>query len=1448
MGWLLCWLLLLCFSSLASPQTCPGPSTPFVAAFSHEGGASKVAIPPTTTAIYAQLWGAGGAGGRSSVGGGGAYVAGWLSWPPSAPLLVFVGGGGRAYPITVPRAGGAPQNHPNNFQCAGTGAGATFLARSDTGVILAVAGAGGSGGEAGDGGAARYDGGVSAATNGTSPANPAGACTALGAGGAQYYGGLGASASVPGAAGCASNGAGSTGTGPLTLAAPATGGLTPECGGPGGGGWFGGGGGGWWGGGGAGSSFLGGLNASSVTGGNGAGAGAGGAVASAPIAAGAGAGGAVYANGGDGLAVLTFCVAPAVLGACPAAAPLALSAVLTYSGSVTSVAVPPTASAIFAGLWGGGGAGGRYPKGGGGAFVGGWLPNPAALAAGRALIVAVGGGGLRYPATAPKLGGAPISHPQNYQCAGTGAGASFLAAPGGALLAVAGAGGSGGETVDGEGGAARGDGASSVGANGTTLDACGVVLGWGGGGATAGAPGRAGCGSTACCGGVGVRGGGPLTVTAFTTGATPNECGGAGGGGYFGGGSGAWHGGGGAGSSWSSFNGTPILAHGSGALGAAPALAAAFFSPGPYAPAVGAGGSPYANGGDGLVALTFCVPAPAASAPLPVPCAGNAALANITIAASGVAAAVSVSPAWGGVLGVRVWGPGGAGGHYAPAGGGAFLEGLITPAALAAGGDVVTALAGGAGAAYPVTSPRCGGSSGSHPSNFGCAGTGAGATVVSVGGALVAVAGGGGGGGEGAPTGPAGAGGDAQWHGAATGLAGGTAVPQELNAGSCAAPYNTFGGLGGAVTAPGGPGCGSQGALPQAGRGPLAAAALSCASTAMGSLWTNECGGLGGSGFTGGGGGGWHGSAGAGSSFFNSSLFTLTYAGSAVGGARGGGAYGAASLYGGGEGAGGAPYANGGDGLVVFFVCEAFPPPPACAVGDVLTTWRFFYAGSVHVFFLPVGAYALNVSLWGAGGAGGRFSSGGGGAFVRGAVFPTPAAGQSLAVAVGGGGNPAPATVPGLGGVAHQQAGSYGCTGTGAGATAFGIYGARPFAVAGAGGGGGETVGGNGGGARWDGSAGGDGSVATGDAAGGLGSTCPGGVPAGGGGATGSRPGTGGCQNTCGGWCGGRTNPGSPFPLGLGTSDYLSTGASYSRAADCGGMGGGGKWGGGAGGWHHGGGAGSSDTAGLVRGGAGEHAAGAAPGGTGSPLYALGVGAGGGPASPGGAGLAALSFCTPPPPSFCPATASLTSATFPYAGVLLPFTVRGGTLSVYAQLWGGGGSGGAFSTGGAGAYVAGFLSPTPFPGSVLSVLVGGGGLAYGNTVAKLGGTSIAHPSNCKFCDTRAPPREAHRPQKITSPRTSPSTWALQLAARVRARGPLRWPSRARGRCLQWRARAAAVESSAQAAAAPRGGMAALLPLREAVCIHQTLPRAVRARPRLRSPALPLHQGRAAAAA
>lgn len=62
---------------------------------------------------------------------------------------------------------------------------------------------------------------------------------------------------------------------------------------------------------------------------------------------------------------------------------------------------------------------------------------------------------------------------------------------------------------------------------------------------------------------------------------------------------------------------------------------------------------------------------------------------------------------------------------------------------------------------------------------------------------------------------------------------------------------------------------------------------------------------------------------------------------------------------------------------------------------------------------------------------------------------------------------------------------------------------------------------------------------------------------------------------------------------------------------------------------------------------------------------------------------------------------------FTYSGDVQTFTVPPYVSQLFVKLWGAGGGGGA-STGGAGAYVSGYLSVTP--GQTLQVIVGGGGV------------------------------------------------------------------------------------------------------------------------------------------
>lgn len=202
------------------------------------GGISSYTVPRSAAGVYVQVWGSGGSGGRYSTGGGGAYVAGWLTPlpPEGTSVLVAVGGGG-LYNVPTPRYGGQP--YVPGFGCCGTSAGAAAVSLPNS-VPFVVAGAGGNGGESPGcaGGSARWDGVATASTNGleivgeTNPACPG-----------QTYGGRGASASAPGARGCGSTAGtwGTAGTGPLNLSSTfATGGaISQTCGGGGGGGYFG---------------------------------------------------------------------------------------------------------------------------------------------------------------------------------------------------------------------------------------------------------------------------------------------------------------------------------------------------------------------------------------------------------------------------------------------------------------------------------------------------------------------------------------------------------------------------------------------------------------------------------------------------------------------------------------------------------------------------------------------------------------------------------------------------------------------------------------------------------------------------------------------------------------------------------------------------------------------------------------------------------------------------------------------------------------------------------------------------------------------------------------------------------------------------------------------------------------------------------------------------------
>ena len=392
--------------------------------------------------------------------------------------------------------------------------------------------------------------------------------------------------------------------------------------------------------------------------------------------------------------------------------------------------------------------------------------------------------------------------------------------------------------------------------------------------------------------------------------------------------------------------------------------------------------------------------------------------------------------------------------------------------------------------------------------------------------------------------------------------------------------------------------------------------------------------------------------------------------------------------------------------------------PSACPPGSAPAPARVFTAAtSPAAFYAPPRLIALYVSLWGAGGAGGNltapsFAAGGGGAFVGGwlgsAGLAALAAGSPLLVVAGGGGAywPPPWAAPPVGGAYFTGASAYPyCGGTGAGASAVGLPGAVPLAVAGAGGGAGEAQPGRG--ATWDGSVPSPPCVVHG----------VGGLAFAGQSASLSAGGAPGCGcTTC---ANNGTAGGGPMLLPA----HLATGG---RGASCGGVGGGGFFGGGGGGWWNGGGAGSSFVGGLT-GAWGQSAAGRIPGGAGAPGYAAGVGAGAAPRGSGGDGLVTLLPCVASGPSNDTSSSrnsSDSSARFPCNGDAKPsvtlfahtgkaqsYVAPPNTTALFVALWGGGGSPGRYSDAGGGAFVGGFVGVPFLPPAATnySVLVGSGG-------------------------------------------------------------------------------------------------------------------------------------------
>lgn len=131
------------------PKGDPGSSGGHM--FSYTGYAETLTVPNGVTTMFVEAWGAGGGGGITYPGGGGAYVRSLIPVTPGESLSVTVGeGGGGGSVVGVPGTGGFGGGGDGGAMgnCAGGGGGgATWVQRAAA--ILALAGGGG-GGESDD--------------------------------------------------------------------------------------------------------------------------------------------------------------------------------------------------------------------------------------------------------------------------------------------------------------------------------------------------------------------------------------------------------------------------------------------------------------------------------------------------------------------------------------------------------------------------------------------------------------------------------------------------------------------------------------------------------------------------------------------------------------------------------------------------------------------------------------------------------------------------------------------------------------------------------------------------------------------------------------------------------------------------------------------------------------------------------------------------------------------------------------------------------------------------------------------------------------------------------------------------------------------------------------------------------------------------------------------------
>jgi Glycine rich protein len=201
--------------------------------YSYTGAYQTVTASTNWTHVFVQMWGAGGAGGLGSaglVGGGGAYIQGYIPVTAGESLTLIVGQGGQYNAAGVAQQTDAQGGGGGSGTNAGGGGGRTAIQRNSTDVVVA-GGGGAASGTAGTGGAATWSGvawsggnfvrqtatyltsnaggggqtvggsSAIAAYNGTKALGGTTTIASAGGGGAGWYGGGGSANSSTGAGG-----------------------------------------------------------------------------------------------------------------------------------------------------------------------------------------------------------------------------------------------------------------------------------------------------------------------------------------------------------------------------------------------------------------------------------------------------------------------------------------------------------------------------------------------------------------------------------------------------------------------------------------------------------------------------------------------------------------------------------------------------------------------------------------------------------------------------------------------------------------------------------------------------------------------------------------------------------------------------------------------------------------------------------------------------------------------------------------------------------------------------------------------------------------------------------------------------------------------------------------------------------------------------------------------